>query len=127
MRFAIAIVYVSVGSYALLAAIGLAAFLVVLTKSILLGSRKSALPVLKIGLLGGLFATSSPFQWLISPLAPVGNYLFLGTEYFQANVFKWSSWYPYWLSNFLVGFLIAIVALSLFRKVRSARTRASAP
>jgi hypothetical protein len=127
MREALAIALLLYGSYALLAALGLLALLIVTVRSIRTSSRESTVPVLKIGLVGGLVFTSGPFHWSVGWLDPVHNYLFYGADFLKGNVFGWSSWYPHWLAEFTIGFLAALIVLFVYRKVRSARARTNTP
>jgi hypothetical protein len=84
------------------------------------------MPTLKAGLVGGLLLTSSPFWWFASWIVERQSFLATGSEFLQRNVFGWSKWYPYWIPNFLIGFMVAVVALTIFRRLKGKFGRANA-
>jgi hypothetical protein len=126
MHHSFAIFIGILGAYAILLLLAIICFLVVVIRTAMPATRDGSIRYLKVGLLGGLVFTSSTFWWFAVPLVGTTNFIFTGNQYLQSNVFGWSKWYPHWLPDFLFGFMLAVGAIALFRKLKSKSGRSNA-
>jgi hypothetical protein len=125
MQRTIAAIYAVSAFYLVLVAIGIVVLLVVLWRLFAPRSRASAVDELKIGLLGGLIVTSSPFWWLALPLLGAQSMFVRVPDLIHSGVFGWSRYFPGWLPNFLIGFWMFVGLWLLIRTVTRRATRAA--
>ena len=118
MHKSYAIFYSQVGLFALVVVLALIATLVVAIRAVRSKSRERGIAELKMGLVGGLFFTSSPFYTLVYGLSGISYSGFLSIRdsflSFLGMPRHIFSWWPY----FLIGFGVSAVGYATWRSLR---------
>jgi len=121
MHKSYAIFYSQVGLFALVVALALLVTLVVAIRAVRSKSRERGISELKMGLVGGLFFTSSPFYTLVYGLFGINYSSFLTIRdkflSFIGMPRHTFSWWPY----FLIGFGVSAVGYATWRSLRRAK------
>jgi len=121
MHKSYAIFYSQVGLFALVVVLALLATFVVAIRAVRSKSRERGISELKMGLVGGLFFTSSPFYTLVYGLFGINYSSFLTIRdtflSFLGMPRHTFSWWPY----FLIGFGVSAVGYATWRSLRRAK------